>query len=284
MKNLSVRSSLHDPLNNFFFYKVFGEKGDEPQLLGFINAVLGKTGGDMFTSVEILENKSFMSDIIGGKSCVLDVSAQLRSGAMVNVEVQLRDNHNMNRRSLYYMSREYNKRLKAGQDYNDLPDLIAINIVNYDFPPAKSFHSCFRLREDTEPDIILTNALEIHYINMVKYRKQLRKDQGRNGLDDPLFRWLTWFNKDSPPEVLEEVIKMDMAIQTADERFKHITDITDDEWDAYYRHILAKHDRAAEIDFARNSGHAEGQAEVLALLAHKLSVAEIEEIKSQLGR
>jgi hypothetical protein len=28
------------------------------------------------------------------------------------------------------------------------------------------------LRNDTEREIILTNALEIHYINMVEYRKQ----------------------------------------------------------------------------------------------------------------
>ena len=32
-----------DPLNNYLFYKVMGDKGSEIQLLGFINAVLGKT-------------------------------------------------------------------------------------------------------------------------------------------------------------------------------------------------------------------------------------------------
>jgi len=35
---------MYDPLNNFLFFKIFGEKGDEVQLLSFINAVLGKTG------------------------------------------------------------------------------------------------------------------------------------------------------------------------------------------------------------------------------------------------
>jgi len=65
MKNLSTNLShsgfggrRYDPLNNFLFYKIFGEKGDEVQLLGFINAVLGKSGNNLFTSVEILENKS----------------------------------------------------------------------------------------------------------------------------------------------------------------------------------------------------------------------------------
>jgi len=273
---------MYDPLNNFLFYKIFGEKGDEIQLLGFINAVLGKTGDNKLASVEILENKSFMADIMGGKSCVLDVRAKLKNGAMVNIEVQLRDNHNMNRRSLFYMSREYDIRLKAGQDYIELPDLIAINIINFDFPSTKNFHSCFHLREDTEREIILTNALEIHYINMVKYRKQLKNKQE---FDDPLFRWLTWFNKDSPPEILEEVVKMDSAIQTADERFKHITDISEDEWLSYYNHIIARWDRASEIRYARDEGHSEGrlegQNEIFDLLSQGLS---IEEIKSRLKR
>ncbi|MDR2717194.1 MAG: hypothetical protein LBB89_03900 [Treponema sp.] len=40
----------HNPLNDYLFYKIMGEKGDEIQLLGFLNAVLGKTGADCFTS------------------------------------------------------------------------------------------------------------------------------------------------------------------------------------------------------------------------------------------
>ena len=145
---------MYDPLNNFLFYKVFGEKGDEVQLLGFINAVLGKTREDKFTSVEILENKSFMADIMGGKSCVLDVRAKLESGAMVNIEVQLRNQKNIDRRSLFYLSKEYARKLKSGRDYIELPNVISINIVNYDFPNTRNFHSSFRLREDTEHEIL----------------------------------------------------------------------------------------------------------------------------------
>ena len=89
MKNIENMSSKYDPLNNFLFYKVFGEKGDEVQLLGFINAVLGKTGDEKFVSVEILENKTFMAEIMNGKSCVLDVRAKMPNGSMVNVEVQI---------------------------------------------------------------------------------------------------------------------------------------------------------------------------------------------------
>ena len=171
MKNTTIRSSKYDPLNNFLFYKIFGEKGDEVQLLGFINAVLGKTEENKFTSVEILENKSFMAEIMGGKSCVLDVRAKMPDGAMVNVEVQIKDKKNFDRRSLFYLGKIYTQELRSGEDYLILPNVIAINIVNYDFPATRNFHSVFRLREDTEHEIILTEALEINFLSEISDKK-----------------------------------------------------------------------------------------------------------------
>ena len=270
MKNLfsgTVSSGFtrqYDPLNNFFFHKIFGEKGDEVQLLGFINAVLGRTGDDKFISVEILENKSFMADIMGGKSCVLDVGAQLQNGTVVNIEVQIRDKHNMDRRSLFYMSKAYTEKLKSGHDYIELPDVIAINIVGFDFPVTSNFHSCFHLREDTEREIVLTNVLEIHFINMVKYKKQ-----GNGRLDDPLSRWLTWFNKDSPPELLQEVVKMDSAIQTAEDRLHHVTQ-SEEDMRMYTRYMMAECDRTSEINFARDQGREKGFTEASNTIARKL--------------
>jgi len=241
---MSGSARQFDPLNNFFFYKIFGEKGNEIQLLGFINAVLGKTGDNKFVSVEILENKNFIAEIIGGKSCSLDVRARLKNGVMVNIEVQLRNQYNIDRRSLFYLSKEYTRDLESGEDYLKLPNVIAINIVDYNFPNTRDFHSCFRLREDTEKDIILTDALEIHFINMVKYRKQ-----GKDRLDEPLCRWLAWFNKNSTPEILEEVVSMDTAIQNADKRMSNLT-MSEEEMDTYYRMQKAEWDRVSALNYA----------------------------------
>jgi len=244
---------LYDPLNDFLFYKVMGEKGDEVQLLGFINAVLGKTENDKFTSVEILENKTFTPESIGDKSVTFDVRAVLHGKTKVNVEVQLRNEHNMDKRSLFYWSEEFVKSLKAGQDYSELPDVIAINIIDFDYISTRSFHSCFRLRDDNEKDIILTNSLEIHFINMVKYRKTREK------LKDPLSRWLTWFDRSSAPELIEEVVKMDNAIQTANERLLYVTGDEDAQ-----RAYLVRFRAMCDMTSAINSSHREGMQEGLA--------------------
>jgi predicted transposase/invertase (TIGR01784 family) len=252
MKKLTTRSSLYDPLNDFLFYKVMGEKGDEVQLLGFINAVLGKTGDDKFTSVEILENKTFSPESIGDKSVTFDVRAVLHGKTKVNVEVQLRNEHNMDKRSLFYWSGEFVKSLKAGQDYSELPDVIAINIIDFDYIDTRSFHSYFHLRDDNEKDVILTDSLEIHFINMVKYRKVREKP------DAPLIRWLAWFDRGSEPELIEEVVKMDNAIQTADERLLYVTGDEDAQ-----RAYLVRFRAMCDMTSIQNTSHREGRKEGL---------------------
>ena len=259
-----------DPLNDFLFYKVMGEKGCEVQLLGFLNAVLGKTGDDRFTSVEILENKTFTPDKIGDKSVTFDVRAVLQAKTKINVEVQLRNQFNMDKRSLFHWSREFSGSLKAGQDFNELPDVIAINIVNFDYLGTKGFHSCFHLRDDKEPDVILTGALEIHFINMVRYRKLKKR------FDDPLIRWLTWFNKNNKLEITAEVVKMDEAILSADERLAYLSG-DEDAMDLYHRRFMAMCDRTSEINYAYAKGRAEERQRFLELLNQGLSVEEIKQ-------
>jgi predicted transposase/invertase (TIGR01784 family) len=95
-------STRFNPLDDFLFLKVMGEKGDEKQLCGFLNAVLGRSGMESIKSVDILDNKSFVKDIITGKSCILDVLAVLEDGTKVNIEVQLSNENNMAQRSLFY--------------------------------------------------------------------------------------------------------------------------------------------------------------------------------------
>jgi len=170
----------------------------------------------------------------------------------------------MDKRSLFHWSREFSTSLKAGQDFSELPDVIAINIVNFDYLDTNDFHSCFHLRDDKEPDVMLTGALEIHFINMVRYRKLKGKDR----LLDPLCRWLIWFNKNSPAELLSEVVKMDTAIHAADEQLAYVTG-DEDARRAYELRFTAMCDETSNRNFYTNKGRAEERLEI----AQKMKVA-----------
>jgi len=242
-----------NPLNDYLFFKVMGEKGDEKQLLGFLNAVLGRSGKKPIESVEIMENTSFEKDIIDGKSCILDVLAVLHNGTKVNIEVQLTNQYNMERRSLFYWSKVYFDSLNEGHDYRELPNVAAINIVDFDFPPEGNVHTCFHLREATDPSLILSPVLEIHFVNMVKWRKRREKD-----LADPLNRWLAWFDEESPPELIAEVANMDGAIMAASERQDFITQ-DEQARRTYWSRRKAEHDLISNLNGARMEGEEIGE-------------------------
>jgi predicted transposase/invertase (TIGR01784 family) len=143
--------------------------------------------------------------------------------------------------------------MEAGQDYRETPNVIAINIVNYELiAEAPAFHLGFHIWEDTSR-ILLTDALEIHFIDMVKFRRLKEKDI-RN---DSLHRWLTWFDKDSPEGLVEEVVKMDMAIQKAEEKMVYVS--RDKEaLRAYQMREMALSDWTSGLNHAREEGIQEG--------------------------
>jgi predicted transposase/invertase (TIGR01784 family) len=246
-----------NPLNDYIFLKIMGEKGDEVQLLAFLNAVLKRPKKEKLKSVEIIENKSLPADIIGGKSCVLDVLAVLENGDKVNIEVQLRNLGNMDRRSLYYWSREFVKGLSSGHEYQEVPNVIAINVVGYEFlPQVPDFHTIFHIWEDRYREIKLTDALEIHFIDMVKFRSLAERDIN----NDSLHRWLSYLDPKSPKELVEEVIKMDIAIQNAETKLRTVTQ-DEESLRLYEIREKAIHDWTSGLNHAKREGRAEGRAE-----------------------
>jgi len=208
-----------NPLNDYLFLKVMGEEGDEEQCLAFLNAVLGSKNKRPAKLIKILENKSFTAEVIGDKTSILDVRVETDSGEKVNIEVQLKDLHNMEKRTLMHWGREFTTGISAGGDYKDMPKVITINIVNFDNIKLDDFHTCFHLWEDDHHDYLLTDVLEIHFINMVKFRRLKTGDIANNLLE----RWLTFLDVNTPEKTLQEVIQMDSAIGKAYERLNLVT-------------------------------------------------------------
>jgi predicted transposase/invertase (TIGR01784 family) len=208
-----------NPLNDYLFLKLMGEEGDEEQCLAFLNAVLSSKSKQPVKLVKILENKTFVAEVIGEKSSILDVRVETDSGERINIEVQLKDLYNMEKRTLMHWGREFTKGISAGSDYKDLPKVITINIVNFDNIKLDDFHTCFHLWEDDYHDYLLTDVLEIHFINMVKFRKIKTGDIANNILE----RWLTFLDINTPEKILQEVIQMDSAINKAYERLNFVT-------------------------------------------------------------
>lgn len=71
------------------------------------------------------------------------------------------------------MARNYYNHLLAGENYKKVKKTIAINILDYEQFEEGPFHEIDRLRRDYK-NRILTDKLEIHFIQIPKFKKEER--------------------------------------------------------------------------------------------------------------
>ena len=238
--------------NDFIFQKIFGQSENKEILISFLNAVLSLDGSKQLNDLEILDNK-LKKDSPYDKQGILDIRAKTRKGEQINIEVQLVNQYNMDKRTLFYWSKIFTEQLKEGQPFQELKKTIAINILDFNYLEVDSYHTVFHLREDSHPDYQLTDVLEIRFLELPKFRK-LKPDLGK-----PLDRWLV-FIEDSPKEVLGVVMKEEPVIAKAEEILEQLGSL--DEVRRYYEaREMAIHDEVSRITGAMAEGELKGKLE-----------------------
>ena len=249
------------PLNDFIFKKLFGEKGDEPMLLSFLNAVLNRTQKEKLTEIEIVENKELTKELLEDKTGRIDVRAKTARGEQIDIEVQLTDQDNMDKRTLFYWGKLYLEGIKQGEDYRKLTKVITINLLDFKFLGTKDYHSSFHLWEDIEKEYMLTDLVEIHFIELPKFRELQDKEYGNEALK----RWLAFLQKDISREVLEELMEMEPAIKMAEEKLDYLS--SDPETiELYKAREYSAHERANLINTGIARGEQKAKLEVATAL------------------
>ena len=233
------------PLNDFVFKKVFGEKGNEDILISFINAVLKRTKKEPIVELEIIDNKQLTKELILDKTGIIDVRAKTSNGEHIDIEVQLTDQGNMDKRTLFYWGKMYLENIKQGQDYTSLEKVITINILDFEFLGTENYQSSFHLWEDIEKDYMLTDVVEIHFLELPKFRRKKDKDFRENAIE----RWLLFLEKDTPETTLQELMSLDKAIEKAEQKIEYLSS-DEDSMRIYYERERSLHERANMISSA----------------------------------
>lgn len=237
------------PLNDFIFKKIFGEKGNEDILISFINAVLKRTNEEPIVEIEIIDNKQLTKDIINDKTGIIDVRARTIKGENIDIEVQLTNQGNMDKRTLFYWGKMYLENIKQGEDYTSLEKVITINILDFDYLKTESYQSSFHLWEDIEKDYMLTDMVEIHFLELPKFRRK----QNKNYKDNAIERWLAFLEKDIPEATLKELMDLEPAIEKAEKTIEYLS--SDEEtMNTYWERERSLHERANMINSAEERG------------------------------
>ena len=151
----------------------------------------------------------------------------------------------MDKRTLFYWGKMYLENIKKGQDYTNLEKVITINILDFEFLGTESYQSSFHLWEDIEKDYMLTDVVEIHFLELPKFRKKKDKDYRENDIE----RWLMFLEKDISETTLKELMSLDTAIEKAEQKIEYLS--SDEEtMRIYYERERSLHERANMINSA----------------------------------
>ncbi|MBN1066193.1 Rpn family recombination-promoting nuclease/putative transposase [Clostridium botulinum] len=254
---------LLDPKIDFIFKNIFGAEKNSRILISFLNSVL--KSNNPIKSVEI-KNTDIEKTFIEDKFSRLDVKAITDNNELINIEIQLKNEYNMMKRSLYYWSKLYEEQLGEGEDYSKLQRTICINILNFKYLKNDRFHNAYRLKEvDTNEE--LTDVEEIHFIEIPKLDDECDEK-------DLLVAW-TEFLKN--PES-EKVRNLEMSIEEIREAKDELIKISNDKKQRELYEMRAKilKDKISALNEAERKGVEQGKIEVAKnLLKMGLSVDQI---------
>ncbi|MCU7757191.1 Rpn family recombination-promoting nuclease/putative transposase [Bacillus cereus] len=238
-----MSNSLVNLRIDFAFKQLFGTNGNEDILVAFLNTILKDSLESPIVSLQ-LEDPHLLREYEEDKLSILDISATLNTGTKVNVEIQLNNNHDMIKRSLYYWGRLYTSQLRKGMPYSSLHKTVTINLLNFVmFPEYEAFHTTGILWNQQHQKL-LSGDIEVHIVEIPKLLQQWREEKV-NPWEDSFVRWLLLLpaNED---EYLTQTLE-DIAMNQ-DSSFRQ----------AYEARKKALMDEAAKFAHARNEGKKEG--------------------------
>jgi len=153
-------------LNDFIFGKLFAEKGCENETLYVTNTYTGNNFKTL--SYEPNEMKGHHK---GDKKASTDVLVMVNDGTLINLEAQQAKQEKFYKRSHFYNTKIYSILLNVGEDHENLPKTIMINIINFNLHPLDDYHTVFTLCEKNHPEYKMDDIIETHYIDLTIFRK-----------------------------------------------------------------------------------------------------------------
>ena len=225
-KEGTQKTKLLSPKLDVVFQALFGEEGSERITKEFLEAILERKIEEVDLSGNIVLRRENVEDKMG----VLDVLAKINDKEYINVEMQVYNKKNLLERILYYWAKIYTRNVKKKEDYIELKKTIEVLIVDFEIKQLKElgYHSKWKIIEEKDRKLILTDDLEIHIIEINKIKNLTEKEKNKE-----LVKWI-YFLEEPDGERVKEYMKSDSGIKEAkgkletmseDERMQILADL-----------------------------------------------------------
>ena len=250
------------PTNDFVFKRIFGRHENQEATKDLIKCITNKD----IKTIELDKNTFLEHDITSDKLGILDVRATLNNNTEVDIEVQVVNQTNIEKRLLFYWSKMYINTIEEGHGYENLKKSIVIMIANFELKNLKDipkFHTRWKIIETEYSKKVLTQDFEIDILELPKVKKYVKEEKENKDL-------LLWAKFFTNPEALEErKMEENKGIKKAKNK---LDKISQSEHEAYLAELRLKYirDKKAEMDFARDEGYEESINQSKIEMAKKL--------------
>ncbi len=198
-----------NPMNDVLFKFIFGKPERKQITMDFLNAVVSEDLGHPICDI-VFAPTELIPDRYDEKLSRLDVACTLDTGEQVDIEVQVINQKNMQRRTLCYWARMYLMSLPTGGDYKDVKPC-TVNLLRFNILPQEEAHSLWSVYNIQTGDR-LNKDLVLHFLEIPKFVKLPVKPVRKM---TEMERWLAFFANKLNAEEKEKLIMSDAAIHDA---------------------------------------------------------------------
>lgn len=233
--------------NDIIFKAFFGRKGNEEFLIDFLNAIL-KIKIEKIVVREEVDLERLDPKEKGGR---LDLQATLNDGIIVNIELQIENKHNIEKRTTFYSSKVISMETERGTDYKDINQVIMINILDYELFGFEEYISETAIVLEKHREYEVMRGIKWYFIELPKFRRM------HPSINEKLNQWLAFLD-DYDKEAIAMAEKKNPTIKKAREE---VTYLTGDEAvkRIEFLHEKWEMDRISDINYAKSQGEKEGR-------------------------
>ena len=130
------------PMTNDYLFRALLQQNNKV-LKGLISSLLHLSSAEI-NSVEIT-NPIELGSSVTDKTFILDIKVILNNHTIINLEMQIINQHNWAERSLSYLCRNFDN-LQSGEAYQAVKPVIQIGLLNFTlFPEHPEFYATYQL-------------------------------------------------------------------------------------------------------------------------------------------
>ena len=229
-----------DIKNDIAFRKIFGDENKKIILISFLNAILRLEGSNRIQSITI-ENPYQLPILPNMKASIIDVKARDFKGNTFIIEMQVADIIGMDKRLLYYTSKEYSQQIISGDKYTELNPVIFIGIFDFKFTEGAEYFSHHAIcNVETKERVI--KDMDFYFIELPKFLKDAKD------LDNITDKWIYFIKEAENLDVIPENLD-DEGLKEAYE-YANKNTWSKEELDAYNYAAMREQDERGRMAFA----------------------------------